>query len=292
MIYELGQANRLGNRNTNQDRFQAIESDEGVLLVLGDGMGGQAHGDVAAQILVDTAKKHYLKASRPIEGPKEFLEEILRSAHRAIVEFGAQQKPPATPGTTGVLCLVQESKAVWAHVGDSRLYLFQNGLPLYRTTDHSFVEMLYQKGEISRREQETHTKRNQITQCLGGGLAEEPEPTVSHVVAMHEEDVILMCTDGLWGPMDDAVMGRLLCGPGNLDDIINTMAEEAEQLSYPHSDNISILALRLLSTAAVGNGGGAEQQESQLDSGSGDPLESAIAEIEAAIKQYEGEFDK
>lgn len=291
MIYELGQANRLGNRETNQDRFAAIETDEGVLLVLGDGMGGQAFGEVAAQILVDTARKHYKNARRPIKEPKPFLDKILRTAHQNIVEFGEQQMPPVTPGTTGVLCLVQDNQAVWAHVGDSRLYLFQNGLPIYRTTDHSFVEMLYQKGEISRREQESHPKRNQITQCLGGGLVEEPEPTISNTVSMHVEDVILICTDGLWGPMDDAVIGNLLCRPGNLDDIINGMAQEAEQLSYPNSDNISVLALRLLSTSG-GSKVTTEEKRGSNARDSDDPLQSAIAEIEAVIKQYEGEIEK
>jgi serine/threonine protein phosphatase PrpC len=292
VIYELGQVNRLGNRQTNQDRFQAIETDEGVLLVLGDGMGGQPFGDKAAQLLVDTARQHYLNAQRPIKEPKPFLDKILRSAHQAIVDFGEHQRPVVTPGTTGVLCLVQESHAVWAHVGDSRLYLFQSGLPIYRTIDHSFVEMLYQKGEISRRQQETHPKRNQVTQCLGGGLVEEPEPTISNSVVMRVEDVLLLCTDGLWGPMDDAVIGRLLCRPGNLDDIINGMAEQAEQLSYPHSDNISILALRLLSSG----GGRKEAMEQQLQGKAvrrtDDPLKSAIADIEAVMREYEGEFKK
>ena len=291
MIYELGQANRLGNRNNNQDRFSAIETDEGVLLILGDGMGGQAHGDVAAQILVDVAKKHYLDARRPIKKPKPFLAKVLHSAHQAIVDFGEAQNPPVSPGTTGVLCLVQESKAVWAHVGDSRLYLFQSGLPIYRTTDHSFVEMLYQKGEISRREQDSHPKRNQITQCLGGGLVEEPDPTVSNMVSLREEDILLLCTDGLWGPMDDAVMGNLLCRPGNLDDIINAMAQEAEQLSYPHSDNVSVIALRLLSTVGESKEK-IEQKQSAQQHSSDDPLENAIADIEAVIKQYEGEIEK
>ncbi len=289
MVYEIGQANRLGNRNTNQDRFAAIETDEGVLLVLADGMGGQAQGEIAAQLLVDTAEKLYLNAKRPISRPKPFLEKILFEAHRNIVDFGQQQTPPLTPGTTGVICLLQGGKAIWAHVGDSRLYLFQNGLPLYRTTDHSFVEMLYQKGEISRREQETHPKRNQITQCLGGGLPGEPKPTFSNIVALSEEDILLLCTDGLWGPMDDAVMGRLLCTEGKLDDIINTMAEQAEHLSYPKSDNISVLALKVLS---LDEGAMAEGKTTEKNKGDDDPLASAIADIEAVIKEYEGEFGK
>ncbi|MDH5784109.1 MAG: protein phosphatase 2C domain-containing protein [Chromatiales bacterium] len=291
MIYELGQANRLGNRNTNQDRFAAIETDEGVLLVLGDGMGGQARGEVAAQILVDTAKRLYMDAERPIRNPKPFLDKVLRTAHQAIIDYGEQQIPPITPGTTGVVCLVQDSKVTWAHVGDSRLYIYQNALPLYRTTDHSLVEMLYQKGEISRREQDSHPQRNQITQCLGGGLVEEPEPTISHTVNMRVEDIILICTDGLWGPMDDSVMGRFLCRQGNLDDIINSMAQEAEQLSYPNSDNISVLALRLLATTGQNKATAETTGESKV-SPADDPLQSAIAEIEAVIKKYENEIEK
>lgn len=290
MIYELGQANRLGNRHTNQDRFRAIETDEGVLLVLGDGMGGQARGEVAAQILIDIAEQHYLEATRPIDDARGFLANILRSAHLAIIEYGQKQTPVSTPGTTAVLCLLQQNRAVWAHVGDSRCYLFQNGLPLYRTTDHSFVELLYQKGAISRREQESHPQRNQITQCLGGGLQEALQPAISQPVTLHQDDVILLCSDGLWGPLDDALMGKMLCQPGSLDDVINDMAEQAERLSYPHSDNISALALKMLSTRTVRT----KDDSAQVTQGPAgdDPLQSAIAEIEAVIKQYEGELKK
>lgn len=291
MIYELGQANRLGNRDTNQDRFRAIETDEGVLLVLGDGMGGQAQGEMAAQLLIDTAKRHYLDAQRPIREPKSFLERIIQNAHQAIVDYGQRQTPPVSPGTTAVLCLLQGCKVVWAHVGDSRLYLYQNGLPIYRTTDHSLVETLYQKGELNRRELDNHPQRNQITQCLGGGLIDDPQPSFSGVVTMHVEDVLLLCSDGLWGALDDALMGSMLRRPGNLDDIVNDMAEQAEHLSYPHSDNISVLALRLLSTTG-GNTQKDGAQEQQKKGGSGDPLQDAIAEIEAVIRQYENEIEK
>ncbi|MGM0595092.1 MAG: PP2C family protein-serine/threonine phosphatase, partial [Pseudomonadota bacterium] len=85
MRYEIGQVNRLGNRDTNQDRFGVIETDEGVLLVLGDGMGGQACGEVAAQLLVDCARDAYRQAQRPIGNPKAFLGAVLKHAHLQIV---------------------------------------------------------------------------------------------------------------------------------------------------------------------------------------------------------------
>lgn len=291
MIYELGQANRLGNRSSNQDRFAAIETEEGVLLALGDGMGGQASGDVAAQMLVDTARRLYLEAPRPIAEPAAFLGDILRQAHAAIEAFGDSQRPPTSPGTTGVLCLVQENEATWAHVGDSRFYLFHDCLPLYRTTDHSYVEMLYQRGDISLRELERHPRRNQITQCLGGGLREPLEPELSNSVVLHEKDILLLCSDGLWGSIDEAVMGRMLCHASNLDDTVNTIAEQAEQLSYPRSDNISAIALRMV--AVSDDGKHYNHETTELPPAPPlDPLQSAIADIEEVIRRYEDEIKK
>lgn len=289
MRYEIGQVNRLGNRSSNQDRFLAVESDEGVLLVLGDGMGGQAFGEVAAQLLVDIAVKHYHEAIRPIDRPLEFLNNVIQEAHQAIIEFGQRQLPPVTPGTTGVLCLLQEGQAFWGHVGDSRLYIFQGGIPIYRTTDHSYVEHLYQKGEITRWEQENHPKRNQITQCLGC-RAEPPEVSLSNPVTLRENDIVLLCSDGLWGPLDDAQMGAMLNDKEALDDLLNAMAEKSENLSYPRSDNISGLALRFISNEASQRMEEDEKTDHPADD-SADELQSAIAKIEAVIKEYEKEID-
>ncbi len=289
MRYEVGQANRLGNRSSNQDRFCPIETDEGVLLVLGDGMGGQAFGELAAQTLIDCALDAYLQAVRPIANPKEFLAAIIKHAHLQIIAFGQRQEPPVTPGTTAVLCLIQNNEATWAHVGDSRLYIYQQGLPLYRTTDHSYVEQLYQKGEISRWEQETHPKRNQITQCLGC-RRELPKVSTSNTVMLKSNDVILLCSDGLWGPLDDSQMGAMLESEGSLDDALNAIAEKAEKLSYPQSDNISALALRFISDEGEQSLDNTNQEST--DGNKEDPLEDAIAQIEEVIREYEKEIDQ
>ncbi|MFO7594647.1 MAG: protein phosphatase 2C domain-containing protein [Pseudomonadota bacterium] len=290
MKYEIGQVNRLGNRSINQDRFSAIETGEGVLLILGDGMGGQACGEVAAQLLIDTAHNAYLAATRPIEDPKTFLQEILVKAHKAIVAFGRRQNPPVTPGTTGVVCLIQDGHAIWAHVGDSRLYIFQGGLALYRTTDHSYVEHLFQQGAISRREQDNHPKRNQITQCIGCRKT-PPEVTLSNTITLKPDDIVLLCSDGLWGPLDDAQMGSHLREGETLDDLLNEMAEKAERLSYPRCDNISGLALRYISNESTPQ---VPQEVTSAAPGQDetDELESAIAKIEAVLKEYEKEIKR
>jgi len=288
--YEIGQANRLGNRSSNQDRLSAIESEEGVMLVLADGLGGQARGEVAAQILIDCASDAYLQAPRPIARPAEFLGAVIKHAHLQIIAFGQRQEPPAIPGTTAVLCLIQDGEATWAHVGDSRLYIYQQGLPLYRTTDHSYVEQLFQNGQISRWEQENHPQRNQITQCLGC-RREQPKVSFSKAVTLKPDDVVLLCSDGLWGPLDDAQIGTMLQQGSTLDDTLNTIAEKAEQLSYPKSDNISALALRFFSAEGE-QPLAAEEHEPQHSRAGHDSLEDAIAQIEEVIREYEQEIDR
>jgi PPM family protein phosphatase len=290
MRYEIGQANRLGNRNNNQDRFLSVETPEGVLLALADGMGGQAYGEVAAEILVETAREIYLREARPIDKVKPFLSTIIETAHRRIVEFGEQQHPPATPGTTAVLCLIQAGEARWAHVGDSRLYIYQQGLPLYRTTDHSYVEHLFQRGEISRWEQDSHPQRNQITQCLGC-RRDLPAISFSNRVRLKQDDIILLCSDGLWGPLDDAQLGTQLSSGQSLDEALNELAERAERDSYPQSDNISALALRFISSEGE-QPLHTDSQRIQRVTGRQDSLEDAIAQIEEVIKEYEGEIEK
>lgn len=286
MQYLIGRTSRLGNRETNQDRLAALEHDGVVLLVVADGLGGKKGGELAAQTLVDTASKIFTASTFPVADADRLLTDILVSAHHKIKQVGAEQEPPLTPGTTGVLCLIQEGVAHWAHVGDSRLYLFRNGLPLYRTQDHSYVEKLYQDGQISLDHVQGHPMRNYVTRCLG--LTEnEPEVTLSNEVQMKTGDILLLCTDGLWDPVDDAQLGAIIVN-GRLSEALNQLAERAEQVSYPTSDNITGLAFQLMSLKLSGKTAEAEKNEPHK---AFDPLDSAISEIEHAIKQYGEEMD-
>jgi len=288
MRYEIGQANRLGNRHSNQDRFKAIESEHGVLLVLGDGMGGQASGEVAAQLLIDTAEGIYLDQGDAVRDVARLFRAIILTAHHRIIEWGARQNPPVTPGSTAVLCLLQQGDAYWAHVGDSRLYVFHHGLPIYRTVDHSYVEHLYQKGRISRSEQESHPGRNMITQCIGCQQM-EPEITLAKPVSLKEGDVLLLCSDGLWAPLDDAQMGTIL-ETHPLQQSLDLMTEQAERNSYPRSDNISVIALRFISNDEPVATTPAAKNGARKRAANEDPVKSAIAQIEEVLKEYEQEI--
>jgi len=230
MKYETGQANRLGNRSSNEDCFAIVEDGKTVLLVLADGMGGHSGGQFAAQTLVSTMVKHFRACTKPIADLQEFLTQSLVAAHRTIVELGRRHQPPISPRTTGVACIVQDGIACWAHVGDSRLYLFRGDRVVFRTTDDSYVEELYREGRISRQEALKHPKRHQLTECIGGD-ATPPMITRGTSVALQHGDMILLCSDGLWAALDDARIGAL-AQQGSLEQAVDTMAHRAEDSAY------------------------------------------------------------
>ncbi len=285
MQFEIGRTSRLGNRDVNQDRLAIIESPHGAILVLGDGLGGKPGGDLAAQTLVDSITQELALNPLPAEKPGKFLHELIRRAHHAILMAGQEQQPPISPGSTAVICLVQDRKVWWAHVGDSRFYLFRNGLPLYRTQDHSYVEQLYQEGRISLKKTHDHPMRNYVTQCIGL-FPHEPEVAVSKGVELQERDILLLCSDGFWEPLDDAQIGTVI-EKGQLNGALDTLAERAEASKYPHSDNTSAVALRIISLQQPQR---RRQQTQTAKRAKQDSLHDAIAEIERAIKAYENEM--
>jgi len=288
MQYIIARTSRLGNRAINQDRVAALERDNTVLLVLGDGLGGKTGGEVAAQVMVDTIANAFRDATLPIKHPKEFMTRSLHQAHHAVIAAGKKVDPPINPGTTAVLCLVQNGSAWWAHVGDSRLYLFRGGVPIYRTRDHSFVEKLVERGHLKNDDRNTHPLRNYMTRCIG--LSDSvPEVTVSNEVSLQNGDVIMLCSDGLWEPVDEMQLGMKLMD-GRLSDALNKLAEQAEETSYPSSDNISAVAIQIMSLQLIGRAinDGIDKQvarASRLD-----PVKDAIDVIEQTFKLYEHEM--
>lgn len=288
MQYVIARTSRLGNRAINQDRVAALERDNTVMLVLGDGLGGKAGGEVAAQVLVDTIAHAFKNVKLPIRKPKEFLTEALHLAHHAVIAAGKKVDPPINPGTTAVLCLVQEGSAWWAHVGDSRLYLFRGSVPIYRTRDHSYVEKLVERGHLKNQDRNNHPLRNYMTRCIG--LSDgAPEVTLSNEVVLKSGDVIMLCSDGLWEPVDEIQLGMKL-QDGRLSDALDKLAEQAEETNYPSSDNISAVAIQIMSLQLIGRAIPQEIEKQVAYASRLDPVKDAIDVIEQTFKLYEHEM--
>jgi len=287
MQYEISRVSSVGNRKTNQDRIGVIESHGGVVLILGDGLGGKPGGELAAETLIQSVEYSLRHEIMPVENPGELLEKLIIKAHYDILTMGKKQKPPIKPGSTAVLCLIQNKKAWWAHVGDSRFYLFRDGLPLYRTKDDSFVEQLYQRGEISLDKLDGHPMRNYVTQCIGL-METEPKVTVSKGVDLELGDTLLLCSDGFWEPLDDAQIGSNLTD-GSIKDAIQKLATRAEQTSYPKSDNTTVLAMKITSMQNIAKKIAKKKTAAKKPETS---LDGAIQEIEDVFNYYKDEMDE
>lgn len=286
MQYEIARVSLLGNRKTNQDRLGVAESHAGVVLILGDGLGGKPGGALAAETLVKSVQHSLQHEIMPVDEPEKLLEKLIIKAHYAVRAAGGKQAPPMEPGSTAVLCLIQNQKAWWAHVGDSRCYLFRDGLPIYRTQDDSYVEHLYQKGEITIEKRNGHPMRNYITQCIGL-MENEPKVSVSKGVNLQIGDTLLLCSDGFWEPLDDAIIGATLLENG-IQDSVSKLALHAEKNTYPNSDNISALAMKITSLQDIRKTVANKKTSRAPET----PLDGAIQEIEDAINYYKDEMDK
>ncbi|MFN2308268.1 MAG: PP2C family serine/threonine-protein phosphatase [Gammaproteobacteria bacterium] len=285
MRYLAGQANRLGNRASNQDRCLLVERDDALLLAVADGMGGHARGDLAAQTFVDTLGRQF-RAHQGLEDPAQFLREAFREAHRTILRVGQTQRPPIQPMTTAVACLIQDGAAHWAHVGDSRAYLIRDGRVSLRTRDHTRVAELVEAGLLTEQQSQLHPLRNQVSRCLGG-TAQPPPVTLGPRLYLAPGDVLLLCSDGLWSMLSER---RLVSGlaDADLSRALDALTAAAEDAGYPRSDNVSGVALRWDAGGTdpadrAGTPTGAPQTPA-------DPLERAIADIQQALADYAGEM--
>ena len=149
-------------------------------MVIADGMGGHMHGEVAAQITVQMTVESFQKQAKPtLKNPFDFMTGAIYAAHNAIADYANSHDLMETPRTTCVICVVQEDFAYWAHVGDSRLYLFHGTKLIARTKDHSKVQQLFDDGKITEAQMLIHPDRNKIYNCVGGIIPPEIPPLLT-----------------------------------------------------------------------------------------------------------------
>lgn len=242
MRYQIAQHSLRGGRKSNEDRIGFAERDNAALMVLGDGLGGHSGGELAAEILVLTALQAFRAIKQTIIAkPSAFLALTIMQAHRRMIAYGKSRTPPIAPRTTCVLCLVQNGYAYWAHVGDSRLYHFRNGRLLRRTLDHTKTEQLHTDGLISEEEMLSHPDKSRLLKCLGG--AKDPVISLSKETPLQRNDVLLLCSDGLWESMPPDLMTPYLRAK-SLEEGVADLLNDADERRDNAGDNLSAVCLR------------------------------------------------
>ncbi len=240
MNFSIYQASKIGNRKYNQDRVAYAYGRDALLLVLADGMGGHLNGEVAAGLAMDTFVESFGKHAH-FDDPRDFLSDTMRLAHRRIMDLPKKQDH-AFPGTTCVAALVQDGILYWGHAGDSRLYLLRDGDISAKTLDHSMVQLWLQSGAINEEEARTHPRRNQITNCLGG-VEDMFEIELGKPVELQSGDVVLLCSDGLCGPIMDKEL-KAAFSDSPVSAALDKLIARALTLENGKADNSTGLAMR------------------------------------------------
>ena len=301
MRFTIFQESRVGKRRTNQDRVAYSYTRDALLLVLADGMGGHLYGEVAAQISVQFIAQSFQQEARPkVTDPILFLSRVLSNAHHAILDYAFDKHLADIPRTTIVACLVQDGIAHWAHAGDSRLYLIRRGKLAAQTRDHSRVQLMLDPGLLDAESAAVHPGRNRIFSCLGA--SHPPQIEFSRGTPLTNGDVIAICSDGVWGPLDTDTLVHTLAD-GRVMDRVPQLMNEAETLGGAQCDNMSLIAMTwhddhqedtpdtvstrtmpadAFTTQMEGFGRNKRDQEDLSE----DEIERAIREINAAIHKF------
>jgi protein phosphatase len=200
-------------RASNQDAFAVMDSTG--MWAVADGMGGHVGGAVAAQTAISTVQARAAFSQEQLRSgsasPIDVLTALINHAHDAILTQARSQPKLKGMGTTLVLLTVvpdQTSMAYVAHIGDSRAYRFRAGALTPLTRDHSLIEKYLERGILTPETAKTHPERHVLTRALG--VSSTAIPTIAGC-AMQEDDLVILCSDGLTKMLEDQDIQRVLC---------------------------------------------------------------------------------
>ncbi len=217
-------------RQSNQDSGYAGPN----LLVLADGMGGPAGGDIASSIAIDHLRSLDVEADNPEEA-LESLREAISQAHQELCERSTQDPALAGLGTTCIAIRRSEDALTMTHIGDSRAYRLRGGELRQMTNDHSFVQYLVDTGQLTSEQAENHPQRSVLLRVLGDSQEDvtldesHPEFTVG--------DRWLLCSDGLCGFVSGQTIGKILYRSETPQQACESLVELALKAGGP--DNIT-----------------------------------------------------
>jgi serine/threonine protein phosphatase PrpC len=223
-------------RRANEDSFFV----RAPLFVVADGMGGAQAGEVASRLAAETFAR-----GLPDDGTSEQrLEARVREANRRIHELSQEDRALNGMGTTITAAHLDGDELALAHVGDSRAYLLRDGELTRLTRDHTLVEELVRRGELTEAEAAEHPQRSIITRALG------PEPDIDidiHTHRVRDGDVLLLCSDGLTGMISEDEVAEILNGAASLGEAGRALVHAANEAGG--RDNITVVLFRVADVA-------------------------------------------
>lgn len=241
MITAFGETHKGMVRPSNQDSFAIkILEDGAVLAVVCDGMGGQAGGNIASRNAVNIITQHVSCNYRPNYDSNSIRNTMLSAvaaANALVFDMAKKKEELAGMGTTVVACLVKNGCAHILHAGDSRAYLAGGETISPLTRDHSVVQMMVDKGEITLEEARDHPQKHFITRALGVAPGLDTDYAERNLTA---GQTILICTDGLTNHLVDADLLQIIqsCEPNMVPQRLINKAND-----HGGKDNITAVVL-------------------------------------------------
>ena len=236
------------------------ENDDFALLVLADGMGGMAGGEVAAAMTIQTVRDFFLKhppftelllaAEAPADGKDEddkessryskLVRAALREANRTVLQRSFADEALRGMGCTAEVVLIDGRQVHIGHVGDSRTYHYRRGRLTQVTQDQTLVSRLVQLGQLTEEEAEQHPQRSELQQAIGGRVDVYPD---EHELSIEPGDWLLVCTDGLTNMLRPAAMTDVLQAAGSAEKAARRLVNQA--ILAGGSDNVSLIVVRV-----------------------------------------------
>jgi protein phosphatase len=212
-------------------------SKEGILLLVCDGMGGAAAGDVAARIAAE-AIKHLLVGGGPAvsEYPNESLKSAIWGANGAVFAEAKEHPEIRGMGTTCTAAIVLPERLSVVQVGDSRAYLLRDGRLHLLTHDQTMADQLVASGVLQPDDLATCAYRHVLSQAVGTRSTIEP---ITSEMRLQRGDRILLCSDGLHGPVPDHEIARILGATRDIDGAAHQLIQAALAAGGP--DNVTVV---------------------------------------------------
>ncbi len=231
----------IGSREVNEDTVGIAEKGSEICCVLCDGLGGHGKGELASSFVVD----QILNAFREDDCFIDHLDLAIESAQRTLLEEQKKKSAQLEMKTTAVVLVVTDKYMRWAHIGDSRLYIFKKGKYKKRTIDHSVPQMLVLSKEIKEEEIRNHPDRNKLLRVMGiewGASSYDISKKYKKKAGL----AFLLCSDGFWELIEEPEMSIELKNSANADDWVERMAAIVKENGKgKNMDNNSAITLIL-----------------------------------------------
>ncbi len=229
-------------RKNNEDACFVIPGSN--VYIVADGVGGNNSGEVASRTAVENiagfVNDNDIRSNTTPDEIFGFMTEAIACANTAIYTMGADQSRYKGMATTVVMAYLYHGDGYIVNLGDSRAYVFRDNEIRRITKDHTYVNELIDKGVITEDEAEVHKQKNVITRALGAEPDAEPD---FYKVPLNSGDILLLCTDGLYGEVGEARMTQILNEGKNMNDTCAALVDAA--LQSGGRDNITVVCVRI-----------------------------------------------